>query len=103
MLKFTDLPGGVWKTRDNTIEERLPSSEWITRFKPVSAVDTPHYISELCDRLNRLWHNDSVDRLITIFAFIFDFLCIHPFADGNGRISRLLTVLLLHKINFDVT
>lgn len=69
----------------------------------MSAVETPSYMHELCLRFHRLWHQDSVDRLIIIFAFVFDFLCIHPFADGNGRMSRLLTVLLLHKININVT
>lgn len=103
ILKFTDLRGGVWKNQDNMIEERLPDGTWITRFEPVSAAQTPIYMEELCQRFKRLWMNTSIDRLIIIFAFIFDFLCIHPFTDGNGRISRLLTVLLLHKINFDVT
>lgn len=103
MLKFTDLPGGAWKTKDNTIEERLPDGTWITRFEPVSAVQTPLYMEELCQRFNRLWTQSTIDRLIIIFAFIFDFLCIHPFTDGNGRISRLLSVMLLHQANIDVT
>lgn len=103
MLKFTDLSGGQWKTRDNMIEEQLPSGEWVTRFVPVSAHETPVLMKELCDRFHRLWREDRLDKLIIIFAFVFDFLCIHPFTDGNGRISRLLTVLLLHKINIDVT
>ena len=60
-------------------------------------------MEELCEQFNRLWNENKIDRLIIIFAFIFDFLCIHPFSDGNGRISRLLTVLLLHKMNVDIT
>lgn len=103
MLKFTDLQGGTWKTKDNMIEERLPNGTWVTRFVPVSALETPSSMNELCQRFKHLWMKNSIDRLIIIFAFIFDFLCIHPFTDGNGRISRLLTVLLLHKINIDVT
>lgn len=103
MLKFTDFHGGIWKTKDNMIEERLPDGTWVTRFKPVSAPQTPSYMEELCQRFNRLWSQGSIDRLILIFAFVFDFLCIHPFTYGNGRISRLLTVMLLHKVNIDVT
>lgn len=102
MYKYTDLPSGSWKTKDNMIEERLPNGR-ITRFEPVSAAKTPIYMQELCQRFNRLWNQSTIDRLIIIFAFVFDFLCIHPFTDGNGRISRLLSVLLLHKINIDVT
>jgi len=103
MLKFTDLDAGKWKQKDNLIEERLSDGTWITRFTPVSAVKTPSFMHELCQRFNRLWSQGSVDPLIIIFAFIFDFLCIHPFLDGNGRVSRLLTVFLLHKMNIDVT
>ncbi len=103
LLKFTDLDGGSWKQKDNIIEERLPDGNWVTRFTPISAVETPSYMHELCQRFNRLWIQNSIDRLIITFAFVFDFLCIHPFTDGNGRISRLLTVLLLHKMDIDVT
>jgi hypothetical protein len=99
----SDLVGGSWKTKDNTIEEKLPNGQWITRFSPVSAIETPFYMEQLCSQFNKLWNKASIDPLIIIFAFIFDFLCIHPFTDGNGRISRLLTVLLLHKININVT
>jgi len=102
MLGFTDLPAGRWKSWDNTIEERLPDGRWITRYVPVSARETPFYMNELCLRLQRLWDEGRVDRLLLIHAFALDFLCIHPFTDGNGRISRLLTVLLLHKSGYDV-
>lgn len=103
LFKFTDIPSGAWKSKDNIIEERLPDGTWITRFEPVSAVQTPAYMQELCLRFNRLWSQSTIDRLIIIFAFVFDFLCIHPFSDGNGRISRLLSVMLLDKANIDVT
>lgn len=98
----TDIEGGNWKTRDNTIEERLPDGRWITRFVPVSARDTPLFMTELCRRFNRLWDQRRVSPLLLIPAFILDFLCIHPFTDGNGRVSRLLTVLLLHQSGFNV-
>jgi len=98
----TDIPAGQWKRRDNTIEECLSDGRWITRFVPVSARETPFYIKELCIRFNRLWDKRQVSPLILIPAFVFDFLCIHPFSDGNGRVSRLLTVLLLHQADYTV-
>ena len=98
----TDIPGGQWKKRDNTIEERLPDGRWITRFTPVSARETPFYIKESCVRFNRLWDKRQVSPLILIPAFVFDFLAVHPFSDGNGRVSRLLTVLLLHQADYTV-
>lgn len=98
----TDVPGGQWKKRDNTIEERLADGRWVTRFVPVTAHETPFFMKELCSRFNRLWNKRQVSPLILIPAFVFDFLCIHPFADGNGRVSRLLTVLLLHQTDYSV-
>lgn len=102
MLKGTGLSTGQWKTRDNTIEERLSDGRWITRFVPISARDTPYYIEESCKQLDRLWHEAKTVKLLVIASFVFDFLCIHPFTDGNGRLSRLLTVLLLHKAGYEV-
>lgn len=102
MLRRTDLPAGEWKRRDNAIEERLPDGRWITRLVPVPARDTPYYMRQLCARFNRLWEERRLDRLLLIHAFVLDFLCIHPFTDGNGRVSRLLTVLLLHQAGYDV-
>lgn len=102
MLLHTDLPAGVWKKLDNTVEEQLPDGRWITRFVPVSARETPYYINELCTRFNKLWEERSIDHLLLIHAFVLDFLCIHPFTDGNGRVSRLLTVLLLHQAGYEV-
>lgn len=98
----TDIPCGQWKRRDNTIEERLSDGRWVTRFVPVSASETPYYMKELCARFNRLWNKRQASPLILIPAFVFDFLCIHPFSDGNGRVSRLLTVLLLHQVDYTV-
>jgi Fic family protein len=91
MLSHTDLPAGKWKNRDNTIEERLPDGRWITHFVPVTALETPYYMNELCNRFNNLWEEGRIDRLLLVHAFVLDFLCIHPFTDGNGRASRLLT------------
>ena len=98
----TDIPAGQWKKRDNTIEERLSDGRWITRFVPVSARETPVYMKELCVRYNRLMDKRQTSPLILIPAFVFDFLCVHPFSDGNGRVSRLLTVLMLHQADYTV-
>ncbi|MDI6809104.1 MAG: Fic family protein [Candidatus Eisenbacteria bacterium] len=98
----TDIPSGHWKKRDNTVEEKLPNGRWITRFVPVSARNTPSYMEELCKRFNRLWDEGRISPLLLIPAFILDFLCVHPFTDGNGRVSRLLTVLLLHQSGYGV-
>ena len=103
MFGRTDLPAGRWKNRDNTIEERLPDGRWITRYVPVTARETPYYMNELCGRFNTLREEGRIDRLLLIHAFVLDFLCIHPFTDGNGRVSRLLTVLMLHQSGYDVS
>lgn len=102
MLSQTDMPAGNWKRRDNTIEERLSDGRWITRYVPVSARETPFYMKELCGRFARLWEEGRIDRLLLTYAFVLDFLCIHPFTDGNGRVSRLLTTLLLHHGGYEV-
>lgn len=72
------------------------------RFKPVSAFETPIAIEELCSSYNREIESCNIDPLILIPIFIFDFLSIHPFNDGNGRMSRLLTLLLLYKSGYIV-
>ena len=102
MFGLTSRPQGVWKTKDNSIEERLTDGRWITRFSPVAARETPHYMAELCKRFNQLWNEQRIDPLFVSLAFVFDFLCIHPFLDGNGRLSRLLTVLLLYKMEYEI-
>lgn len=98
----TGLAAGVWKRRDNMIEERRSDGQWITRFIPVLATETPYYIETSCNYLHRLWQEEKISKLLLIASFVFDFLCIHPFTDGNGRLSRLLTVLLLHKAGYEV-
>lgn len=100
--KGAGIEGGKWKRKDNTIEEKLDNGRWITRFVPVSALETPYYMRETCEQFDRLWNEGKISKLLLIPSFILDFLCIHPFTDGNGRISRLLMVLLLHKAGFEV-
>jgi len=102
LYKYVSANGGNWKNQNNIIGEILPGGEKHVRFKPLNAAETPEAISELCEYLNTEMSEENVDSLILIGSFILDFLCIHPFNDGNGRISRLLTLLLLYKYDYKV-
>lgn len=93
---------GRWKQRDNEIIEFLPSGERTVRFRPTAAKDTPKAIQELCGNYQRTSDDPGIPPLLTVSTFVFDFLCIHPFRDGNGRVSRLLTTLLLLQHGFEV-
>lgn len=93
----SDGIGGEWKRTDNEIAETLSDGTRHIRFRPTPAWQTPDAMRELCDRYRNLTETGEVDPLILIPAFVLDFLCIHPFADGNGRMSRLLTLLLLYQ------
>jgi Fic family protein len=102
LYRFTPSQGGRWKQSDNVIEEKLPSGERIIRFQPISAFETPRAMESLCTEYHRLMQSEEVDQLVMIAAFILDFLCIHPFHDGNGRMARLLTLLLLYQAGYEV-
>ncbi|MBM7624266.1 Fic family protein [Sporohalobacter salinus] len=102
LYKFVSPEGGKWKNQDNVIEEILPNGERYVRFKPLSAAKTPAAIEELCNCLNREMKEENIESLILIGAFVLDFLSIHPFNDGNGRMARLLTLLLLYKYDYKV-
>ena len=93
---------GKFKNSQNYIEEENEKGEKKIRFKPLSPVETPIAIEELCKNYNELVNNESCDLLVLIPIFILDFVSIHPFNDGNGRISRLLTLLLLYKADYMV-
>lgn len=92
---------GKFKNKDNNIYEELESGEVKLRFQTISATETSHYIQQL-DMLLADHYNKEVSPLILISLYILDFLCIHPFRDGNGRTSRLLTVALLMHNGYDV-
>jgi len=102
MYKYLPQPGGSWKAIDNVIEETLPNGSIKIRFKPVKPHLVPSEIEELCQKFNNYRDRGEIDDLLLIFCFILDFLCIHPFTDGNGRISRLLTILTLYQAGFEV-
>ncbi len=89
--------GGRYKNTQNSIVEKDKEGNTIERFKPLSPYETPSAIEQICDELNKAFDKKEVDSLLLIPIFIHDFLCIHPFNDGNGRMSRLLTTLLLYR------
>ena len=102
LYKYEGDIGGVFKSADNYIEEKDNDGNARIRFKPVSAWETPEALDELCKEYNIAFNNSKADPLLLMPMFVLDFLCIHPFKDGNGRMSRLLTLLLLYKSNFIV-
>ena len=94
--------GGTYKNSDNVIAETDAGGHQKARFIPVPAFQTAEAIDELCAHFLEAWEANLIDKLILIPMFILDFLCIHPFNDGNGRMSRLLTLLLFYKAGYIV-
>ena len=94
--------GGAYKNSDNIIAEKKADGTEAVRFRPVPAFQTAEAIQDLCDKYNEAIEAGTYDPLVLMPIFILDFLCIHPFNDGNGRMSRLLTLLLLYRAGFIV-
>jgi Fic family protein len=94
---------GEWKNHDNEIIEILSSGERKVRFVPTSARETPKAIEQLCVNYRRASEEETLPRLLVVATFVFDLLCIHPFRDGNGRVARLATTLLLQANGFQVS
>lgn len=92
--------GGSYKNADNVIAETDEEGCQKTRFIPVPAFQTAEAMEEMCRAFLEAWEADHMDKLLLIPMFILDFLCIHPFNDGNGRMSRLLTLLLYYKAGY---
>lgn len=93
---------GKTKTVQNYISATYTDGHTEILFTPLDPFETPEALDRLCEEYNRVIGNMEVDPLIAIPIFIHDFLCIHPFNDGNGRMSRLLTTLLLYRCGFYV-
>ena len=96
----TSGDAGQFKSKDNEIIEFRPGVGRVVRFRPTSAKTTPAATAALCETFERFIEDQQVPPLLLIATFVFDFLCIHPFRDGNGRVSRLLTTLLLEQHGF---
>ncbi|MBO5335778.1 MAG: Fic family protein [Lachnospiraceae bacterium] len=94
--------GGKYKANDNVIREEDSSGNQRIRFVPIAAWETPEMMKMLCNEFDEILKNEAVDPLLIIPMFILDFLCIHPFSDGNGRMSRLITLLLLCRAGYIV-
>ena len=93
---------GRTKTVQNYISVTYPDGSTKTLFTPLDPFETPVALESICNEFNRVIGNNELEPLIAIPIFIHDFLCIHPFNDGNGRMSRLLTTLLLYRCGFYV-
>lgn len=103
LYKFSNASiGGSFKSSDNVIAEELPDGTKRVRFQPVPAWETPEAMNALCNALQEALADPELDPLLLIPMFILDFLCTHPFNDGNGRMSRLLTLLLLYRSGYFV-
>lgn len=103
LYKFEGMDiGGRYKTSDNIIEEQDAEGNKSVRFRPMPAWETPEAIEKICQSYDEALNSENIDALIIIPMFVLDFLCVHPFNDGNGRISRLLTLLLLYRSGYIV-
>lgn len=103
LYKFSGMAmGGNYKSSDNLIEEKDAQGNRSVRFRPVPAWATPEAIDRICSAYDEALRDAAMDPLLLIPVFILDFLCIHPFNDGNGRMSRLLTLLLLYRSGYIV-
>jgi Fic family protein len=94
--------GGKYKANENIIEELDGQGKRRVRFQPLSAVETPEAMSNLCTEWHKAEQQGEISPVILSALFVLDFLCIHPFTDGNGRMSRLLMLLLLYRSGYMV-
>jgi Fic family protein len=102
MNSFMPDPGGAWKSTNNDIVEWTPEGKRRVRFTPVTAHLVDHALRDIHESLHEAWEAGQTDPLVLSAAYVLDFLCVHPFIDGNGRMSRLLTLTLLYHAGIDV-
>jgi len=102
LFQYTTSPGGEWKITDNQITERHPDGTIAVRFGPVPAFRTAEAMESLHAGFVTAWGGGQIEPLLVLSAYVFDFLCVHPFLDGNGRLSRLVTLLLLYQAGYGV-
>ena len=94
--------GGRWKATNNVIKETRADGTTLVRFKPLAPHLVPDAMAQLQDAYRQTLDGGSVEPLLLVSAYVLDFLCIHPFADGNGRMARLLSLLLLYQAGYEV-
>jgi len=102
LYQFSPAPGGAWKSTPNDIVDVMPDGAHRLRFSPVAPHLVDAAMNELVAGYRSIVSGGQVDALIAVPAFVLDFLCIHPFADGNGRLSRILNLMLLYRSGYDV-
>ena len=103
LYKYTGKSiGGHFKVSQNVIADTNEDGKEYVLFTSLEPYETPSAIDSICENYNRMIESEDVDSILLIPIFIHDFLCIHPFSDGNGRMSRLLTALLLYKSGYVV-
>lgn len=103
LYRYQDVAfAGRWKDADNYIGERAEDGTMAARFVPTPAVATPAAVQCICDEYDRQIRRGTYDPLLVSLVFVFDFVSIHPFNDGNGRLSRLLTLLLTYRSGYTV-
>lgn len=100
LYRFSGINGGRYKNTDNVIAEEDAQGNRTIRFQPVPAWETQDAMERLCQAFDEAIGREEIDPLLLIPMFVLDFLCIHPFNDGNGRMSRLLTLLLLYRAGY---
>jgi Fic family protein len=93
---------GEWKSRDNEIVEFSRAGDRRIRFRCTPASETPRAMAKLCESYSDMQEKKILPDLLAVSNFILDFLCIHPFRDGNGRVSRLLTLLCLYQQGYEI-
>jgi Fic family protein len=102
LMKYSGKEAGRWKSVQNEIVQINPDGTRQIRFMPVEPFQTQEYMEMLHQRFNDITRQQEVDPLILLAIYVLDFLCIHPFLDGNGRMARLLSVILLYHHDFEV-
>lgn len=102
LAQFETWDAGIWKEKDNEIIRKYPNGDFEVIYRPLSAKETPKAIEQMCLGYEYSLNQNLYPPLYAIACLILDFLCIHPFRDGNGRVSRLLTLLALYQHGFVV-
>lgn len=102
LYRYMPEPGGDWRASQNEITEILADGRQRTRFAPTPPHLVPIQMDELCKRYRQATGGQRWDGLILVPLAVLDFLCIHPFPDGNGRVARLLTLMLLYQFDYEV-
>ena len=102
LFQYAGGTGGHWKDKDNVVAALHPDGSRSVRYRPVAAAETPAAMARLQELFRYEWQEGRIEPLVLIGAYALDFLCVHPFSDGNGRMARLLTLLLLYQAGFEV-